>query len=175
MQFRTLGFSAVAIGASFLPGAAGAQTLDLSVTIPQLKVAEYHRPYVAITIQKEGGAVHTIAVWYQTGRASKEGEGTKWLRDIRGWWRAAGRTMKFPADGITGATRSPGTHKLRFVGGKGGMPVLTPGKYKLVVESAREVGGRDVVSVPFDWSGGTASAQGKGSAELGAIALTVKR
>lgn len=151
---------------------AAAQTLDLSITIPRLSVAEYHRPYVAIWIEKEGGPARTLAVWYD--HDMKGNEGTKWLRDVRQWWRASGRSMAFPADGVTGATRAPGTHTIRFVAGRGSMPRLTPGKYTLVVEAAREVGGRELLRLPFALpAGGTVRAAGNN--ELGAVSLTVRR
>jgi hypothetical protein len=174
MQFRLTGLTAAAIGAGGLfPAAAGAQTLDLSVDIPKLGVAEYHRPYVAVWLEKEGVAPRTIAVWYDVNKA--KGEGTKWLRDVRQWWRASGRTMSFPADGISGATRAPGAQKLRLVAGRGGMPALTPGNYTLVVEAAREVGGREVVRLPFAWNGSTATGSAKGASELGAVSFNLKR
>jgi hypothetical protein len=153
---------------------AQAQTLDLSITIPRLSVAEYHKPYVAVWLEKEGGGARTLAVWYDYDM--KNGEGTKWLRDVRQWWRASGRSMSFPADGVTGATRAPGTHKLSFAAGKGALGQLGPGKYTLVVEAAREVGGRELLRLPFAWppaGGGTARAAG--TSELGAVTLTVRR
>ncbi|RYD97434.1 MAG: DUF2271 domain-containing protein [Sphingomonadales bacterium] len=176
MEFRITGLTAAALGGVALSPAAGAQTLDLSVAIPKLTVAEYHRPYVAIWLEKDGVAPRTIAVWYDFDLKGSEGEGTKWLRDVRQWWRASGRGLSFPADGITGATRAPGTHKLNFTGGRGSMPNLTPGAYRLMVEAARETGGREVVTLPFNWDGKTTvSASGKGSHELGAVSLTLKR
>lgn len=167
MQLRITGLTATAIGAGlFAPGMAAAQTLDVSVTIPRLSVAEYHRPYVAIWIEKEGSPARTLSVWYDDDM--KANEGTKWLRDIRQWWRVSGRTMKFPAAGVTGATKAPGTHKLSL------RPQLAPGNYTLVVEAAREVGGRELVRLPFSLPrGGTARAAG--TSELGAVTLTVKR
>lgn len=167
MQLRITGLTASAIGAGlFAPGLAQAQTLDVSVTIPRLTVAEYHRPYVAIWLEKEGAAPKTLAVWYDDDM--KANEGTKWLRDVRQWWRASGRTMKFPAAGVSGATKAPGTHKVSF------KPQLSPGNYTLVVEAAREVGGRELLRLPFALpKGGTARAAGK--SELGAVTLTVKR
>ncbi|NML08337.1 DUF2271 domain-containing protein [Sphingomonas sp. G-3-2-10] len=177
MEYRLSGIAtAAAIGAGALvPGAAAAQTLDLSVTIPQLKVAEYHRPYVAVWIQKEGGPTRTLAVWYD--QDAKEGnKGTKWLTDIRTWWRASGRTMKFPADGISSATKAPGTHKLSFAGGRSALPNLSPGKYFVTVEASREVGGLEKVRLEFVWDGSKAvSVKGSGSKELGAVSLTLKR
>ncbi len=173
MQLRLTGLTATAIGAGlFAPGMASAQTLELSVTIPRLTVAEYHRPYVAIWLEKEGGAKTSLAVWYDVDL--KANEGTKWLRDIRQWWRASGRGMRFPAAGVSGATKAPGTHRLTFTAGRGPTPALGAGNYTLVVEAAREVGGRELVRLPFTLpAGGTARAAGK--TELGAVTLTVKR
>ena len=99
----------IAIG-SLLALPAQATDVTVSVQIPQMKVAEYHRPYVAIWIEPKGsaGAARNLAVWYD--HDMKNNEGTKWLRDVRQWWRKTGRTLHFPADGITGATTrmSPG-------------------------------------------------------------------
>ena len=174
MPIRRTGLTFAALGAGTLfPALASAQTMDLSVEIPRLKVAEYHKPYVAMWLEKPGTAPRTIAVWYDVDK--RGGEGTKWLRDVRQWWRASGRTMQFPADGVSGATRAPGAQKLRLVAGRDGMPALTPGQYTLVVEAAREVGGRELVRLPFAWNGSTASASARGATELGAVSFTLKR
>lgn len=151
---------------------AAAQSLEVTVAIPRLTVAEYHRPYVAIWLEKPGASPATLAVWYDG--AKKDNEGAKWLRDVRQWWRAAGRSMRFPADGVTGATRAPGTQPIRFTPGKGGMPALAPGDYTLVVEAAREVGGRELLRLPFKWAPG-ATARAAGASELGAVSLAVRR
>lgn len=160
----------VVLGAIATPAAA--ETLTVNVAIPRLTVAEYHKPYVAIWLEKEGAAPRTLSVWYDFDKA--KGEGTKWLRDVRQWWRVSGRTMSFPADGVTGATRAPGDQKINFITGKGPLGALTPGNYTLVVEAAREVGGRELVRLPFAWPakpGATVKAQG--NAELGAVSLTI--
>lgn len=174
MQFRLTGLTSAALGAgALLPNAAAAQTMDLSIELPRMRVAEYHKPYVAVWLEKEGQAPRTLSVWYDVDK--RGGEGTKWLHDVRQWWRASGRTMSFPADGISGATRAPGVQKLRLVAGKGGMPALTPGHYTLVVEAAREVGGRDLIRLPFSWNGSSATAAAKGTSELGAVSFTLNR
>ncbi|WP_336962319.1 DUF2271 domain-containing protein [Sphingobium aquiterrae] len=155
-------------GAAFSP--VMAQTMDVTVAIPRLTVAEYHRPYVAMWVEKQGTAPRTIAVWYDYDM--RNGEGTKWLGEVRQWWRASGRSMKFPADGITGATRAPGPQKISFTAGKGPLGAMTPGHYTLVIEAAREVGGREALRLPFAWPpkpGATVHAEGK--AELGAVTL----
>ena len=161
-------------GAGGFVAPAWAQTLDVTVTVPRLSVAEYHKPYVAIWLERAGGPARTLSVLYDTGK--RNNAGTKWLRDVRMWWRASGRTLKLPADGVTGATRAPGAHKLSFTAGRGGMPALTPGAYTLVVEAARESGGRELVRLPFTWSAaGRASARGVGKSELGPVSLAARR
>lgn len=163
---------------TFAGAAAGAPAMaaDLNVTVelPKLNVAEYHKPYVAIWIENpaDSAAAGTLAVWYDA--KNREDNGAKWLKDMRQWWRKAGREMTFPADGVSGATRAPGPQKLVFSGAKGALKSLKPGQYNLVVEAAREVGGHEAVRVPFIWGKPGKPASAKGSAELGAVTVSVK-
>jgi hypothetical protein len=83
-----------------------------------------------------------------------------------------GRSMKFPANGITGATKCTGTHKLSF---KRAQRCDGPGNYTLVVEAAREVGGRELLRLPFSLAAkGGAGGRAAGTTELGAVSLAVK-
>ncbi|PZU59608.1 MAG: DUF2271 domain-containing protein [Sphingobium sp.] len=162
-----------ALGATGVVAApASAQTMDVTVAIPRLTVAEYHRPYVAIWVEQAGAKPRTLAVWYDVDKPKSEGK--KWLTDIRTWWRVSGRMMTLPADGITGATRAPGEQKISFTAGKGPLGTLAPGNYTLAVEAAREVGGREVVRVPFAWppKGG---ASATGTTELGAVRVSFRK
>ena len=151
-----------------------AAELNLSVEVPQLNVAEYHRPYVAIWLEGADQKVAAnLSVWYQM-KDTAEGHGTKWLKDMRQWWRRTGRELSFPIDGVTQPTKPAGTHSLSFSEGKNPMPKLAPGQYKLMVEAAREVGGRELVSIPFEWPVKQAtSLSATGNAELGAIKLNI--
>ena len=127
-------------------------------------MAEYHRPYVAIWVEPAaGGTARTVAVWYDIKKGGAE-PGTKWLHDLRSWWRKGGRSLKLPADGVSGATRAPGTHKVALPAD------LKPGQYTLYVEAARETGGREIVSVPLTVPAKAASAAGK--SELGAVTIS---
>jgi hypothetical protein len=174
MHYRATGLTAAALGAGFIGGPAAAQTIDLTVNLPRLTAAEYHRPYVAVWLEKAGAPARTLAVWYDVDK--RNNAGTKWVNGMRMWWRAAGRTQALPADGISSATRAPGPQKLSFTAGRGGMPALTPGAYTLVVEAAREAGGRETVRLPFTWGpSGKASANGTGKFELGAVSLVAHR
>ena len=56
-----------------------------------------------------------------------------------------------------------------------GLASLPPGSYQLVVEAARENGGREVVRLPFDWPVKAAqTAKVQGEHELGAVSLDLK-
>jgi hypothetical protein len=151
-----------------------AADLELSLEIPRLTVAEYHRPYVAVWIENpDKTAVKTLAVWYDVKLKNQEGQ--KWLKDMRQWWRRAGRDMSLPADGISAATRAPGRHQVVFKGGASPLGNLPAGQYNLVVEAAREVGGVEVLRAPFQWPPkARAVSSAKGSSELGAMSVTVK-
>lgn len=151
-----------------------AAELNLTVQIPEQKVAEYHRPYTAIWIERADHSVAAqLAVWYSQ-KDSKEGAGSKWLPDMRQWWRRGGRELTLPVDGVSGATRPAGQHQLTFVDGKAPLGTLAAGDYILVVEAAREVGGREVVRVPFSWPGtATQHLSAQGSSELGAVSLDI--
>lgn len=161
-------------GAAAAGAPALAADLNVTVEIPRLSVAEYHKPYVSIWIENpaDASAAGTLAVWYDAD--NKEDHGAKWLKDMRQWWRKAGREMSFPADGVSGATRAPGPQKLVFAGAKGALKDLKSGQYNLVVEAAREVGGHEAVRVPFTWGKPGKPATAKGSAELGAVTVSVK-
>ena len=167
----------LALGALF-SGPALAAGLGVSIEIPRLNVSEYHRPYVAAWIERADNTLATtLSVWYdiRTKTNNPEGEGTKWLKDMRQWWRRGGRELAVPVDGVTGATKPAGTHQLNFTEGSAALPKLAPGSYKLVVEAAREVGGREVVSIPFQWPpAAAAQPTASGREELGAIKLELK-
>ncbi|QHE86705.1 DUF2271 domain-containing protein [Hydrogenophaga sp. BPS33] len=164
---------AAALSAAGLAWPAMAADLALKVEIPRLAVAEYHRPYVAIWIEKpDQSFAGNLAVWYDI--KLRNNEGTKWLKDMRAWWRKSGRELNMPVDGLSGATRAPGEHALQF-NDSSALGKLAPGEYQLVLEAAREVGGREQVKVPFVWPPkAAATAQAKGEHELGAISVTVK-
>lgn len=170
----TLPRLAFLLAALALPAASPASGLDVTLEIPRLDVAEYHRPYVAVWIERPDHSVAAnLAVWYDDDMARDEG--TKWLKDMRQWWRRSGRSLSMPVDGVSGATRPVGQHQLRFEHGRAPLGTLAPGEYELVVEAAREVGGREVVRIPFTWPAGQPTrSDASGSSELGDVRLTVR-
>lgn len=165
--------SPLSLVALILPAcAAQAAELSVSVEIPRLDVAEYHRPYVAAWVERPDRSVAAqLAVWYQQSE-SREGHGTKWLPDLRQWWRRGGRQLDVPVDGVTGATKAPGTHTLRFGAGSKAVAALAPGSYVLLVEASREVGGRELLQIPFEWPADEArTLDARGEHELGTVSL----
>lgn len=147
--------------------------MRVTVEIPRLNVSEYHRPYVAVWIQdRKRQVVANLAVWYQL-KGPEKNFGNKWLPGLRQWWRRSGRTLDMPVDGISGATRPAGRH--RIVVDRRKLARLAPGRYTLMVEAAREVGGRELLSIDFDWPVRKATTlKTSGKRELGELTLTLR-
>ncbi|TMP82262.1 DUF2271 domain-containing protein [Pseudoalteromonas phenolica] len=150
-----------------------ASDINVSVEIPRLDVAEYHKPYVAVWIENsKNKVVSNLAVWYDVDMRNNEGE--KWLKDMRQWWRRTGRNLDLPVDGMSGATQGPGTHQLNFSLAEAKLTDLPAGKYRLRVEAAREVGGRELINIPFNWpQANTQTFNKSGKTELSAISFTI--
>ena len=147
--------------------AAGPTAGTVTITIPRLDVAEYHKPYVAVWLEPAGGgAPQTLAVWYDLKKRGND-PGTKWLADLRAWWRKGGRSMTMPADGISGATRAPGQYSIALPAN------VKPGQYVLNVEATRETGGRELVTMPLSVPA-RAAARASGKTELGAVTLSAR-
>jgi hypothetical protein len=158
-----------------LTGILAAADLEVSVEIPRLTVAEYHKPYLAMWVERPDQSVAAnLTVWYDQ-QTNKNEKGTTWLKDLRQWWRKSGRELTMPVDGVSGATRPPGAHQVTFRGARTPLAGLAPGSYQLVIEAAREVGGRELLRIPFQWPAAAAqSGKAKGEHELGQVQLTVK-
>ncbi|NYE58878.1 hypothetical protein FHW58_000030 [Duganella sp. 1224] len=149
-----------------------AADLALKLDVPQLNVAEYHRPYIAAWVENaDQQVVANLAVLYDTKK--RDNAGTKWLKDMRQWWRKTGRELTMPMDGVSGATKAPG--ELTLNAPKGALDKLPAGQYTVLVEAAREAGGREVVKVPLQWPPKSAqNVSGQGKEELGAVVVQVK-
>ncbi|WP_286233664.1 DUF2271 domain-containing protein [Thalassotalea sediminis] len=145
--------------------------VQLEINIPRLTVAEYHKPYVAIWLEDTQRKATQIAIWYDFEMENHKGE--EWLADLRQWWRRGGRKLALPVDGITGATKAPGTH-LVTVDLASLLKQQPAGKYKLRIEAAREVGGRELIQLPITLPLNTKALPIKatGKRELGLITLS---
>jgi hypothetical protein len=153
---------------------ANAAEMTLKLDVPQLDVAAYHKPYIAVWLERaDQTVVGNLAVLYDIKK--KDNGGAKWLKDMRTWWRKAGRDVAMPVDGVSGATRAPGEAVLDLPASKALLEKLPAGKYQVVIEASREAGGRELVKVPFQWPAKAAlNVKAQGKEELGNVALTVK-
>jgi hypothetical protein len=156
---------------TLVAGSAVASEATIGIDIPRLNVVEYHRPYVAFWLENaDGSQIVNLAVWYDT--KLKDNEGTKWLKDMRQWWRRTGRELTLPADGLSSPTRAPGNHQIVFDSNTAPLKSLAPGNYQLVIEAAREVGGRELLRIPFEWPPkAPVNLDVKGDSEIGAVTL----
>ncbi|RUO72163.1 DUF2271 domain-containing protein [Pseudidiomarina sediminum] len=150
-----------------------AAEVQLEIELPRLDVAEYHPPYVAVWLEDSQRQAEHIAVWYDI--AMRDGEGKEWLKDMRQWWRRGGRSLDLPIDGVTGATKGPGTHTINSQLNRV-LSALPAGDYVLNVEASREVGGREVLRLPLTLPLETTvlPLETKGERELARITLTAQ-
>jgi len=164
----------IAIGLPLMSASALAADMTLKFELPQLNVAEYHRPYVAAWLENaEQKVVANLAVLYDVKK--KDNGGAKYLKDLRQWWRKAGRDVEMPMDGVSGATRGPGEHTLALPVAKEALNKLPAGQYQLVLEVAREAGGRELVKLPLALPvKAPLTASVKGKEEVGNVTVTVK-
>lgn len=142
---------------------ANSNKVQVDITVPQLDVNPYHRPYVAVWLETPNRQyVTTIALW---------ADDMEWYKDLRQWWRKAGRSQQ-PYDGVTGATKKPGRYQIAWSGKDALGNTIPAGKYLLNIEASREEGGREFIKTPIELS-----KQGQlivqGEHELGNITLTL--
>ena len=142
----------------------------LEITLPRLEVAEYHKPYLAVWLEDSKRNATQVAVWYDV--SAREGKGEEWLADLRQWWRRGGRSLDMPIDGVTSATKGPGSHIID-VPLQSAINGLPAGEYLLRVEAVREVGGRELVSmnITLPLNSDTLPLVKQGSSELNQVRL----
>jgi len=147
-----------------LTGTAQAAPVDIAFELPAVASSQYKRPYVAVWIEVPGErrAVRTLAVWH---------EDKKWLKDIRRWWRKAGRYGE-QVDAVTGATRAPGEYRLRWDGLDDAGNTLS-GEVLICLEAVREHGNRTLIKQKVHLDGGATTHNVKAGDELGPVRIQV--
>ena len=88
--------------------------------------------------------MRNLALWYNK---------TKWIPDLRNWYRINGETFK--ADkanyaSVTGATRSPGRYSIKWDGKDEKGSFVPQGKYTILIESSKEQGTDEIIRQPLD-------------------------
>lgn len=140
-----------------------ASKIHAEITIPSLDVNPYHKPYVAVWLEKPNRKyVTTLALW---------ADDMEWYKDLRQWWRKAGRSQQ-PYDGVTGATKKPGRYQITWSGKDAYDQVIPTGNYLLNVEASREEGGREFIKIPIVLNEKNELVV-QGEHELGKITLTL--
>ena len=140
------------------------QELEIQVELPKIDTGTYHRPYVAVWIENEQQQpVRLIEAWL---------EKPDWIKDLRRFWRKLGRSEPQLVDAKTGATKGPGSYKVRWDGKDEQGKAVAAGNYVLFVEAAREQGGRNLAKQAFTWDGSAVQIEINASKELGKIQLT---
>ena len=130
----------------------------------------YRKPYVAVWIEDEHKfPVKTIALWIMQDRP-----GPRWYPDLKRWYSSD--RMRLLAedqnliDGMSGATRSPGKHKMAWDGTDNAGVRLPEGKYTLMIESAREHGSYQLIKETIE-VGKPLKKNLKGNAEIKAVSV----
>lgn len=164
---------ALAAQIALLASPAAAGSLAFEVTLPVPDASPAYRPYLAAWIEDpaDGAIRGTVAVWYDTRLRDNLGRG--FLRDLRQWWRAEGEALALPADGISGPTRAPGSHRVEVPAGNPTLGALADGDYILAVQVSREGGGRETLRTPFTWGGSANAAEATGERELTRLKVSV--
>lgn len=117
--------------------------MEVELSLSEITTGQYHRPYTAVWVEDaRGESVKTIALWVQH-------DGHKWFKDIRRWWRKAGRDNPAIIDAVSSATRPAGNYRLDWdLSDDKGKP-LPDGDYQLFIEVVREHGGRELLRHKF--------------------------
>ncbi|RVT47537.1 DUF2271 domain-containing protein [Rheinheimera sediminis] len=140
------------------------QELEVQVELPKIETGTYHRPYVAVWIEDEQQQpVRLVEAWLDK---------PDWIKDLRRFWRKLGRSEPQLVDARTGATKGPGSYKVRWDGKDEQGKAVAAGNYVLFVEAAREQGGRNLAKQAFSWDGSAVQIDIQASTELGKIKLT---
>ena len=153
-------------GLASLPYATAAE-VSVEVNLPVSEGSMNYRPYVAVWVEDaQEQTIKTVAVW------RKEAD---WLKDMRRWWRKAGRYDQGELDSVTGATRRPGKHEVKWDATNQQGEAVPAGQYTLNIEASREHGSRSWVrqTITLGKGEGNQVYTTKAAEELGSMTIKV--
>ncbi|MCP4325061.1 MAG: DUF2271 domain-containing protein [Psychromonas sp.] len=140
--------------------------LAVKLQLPSITSGVYARPYVAVWIENEQReAIRTVQLW-----VGKD----EWLKDLRSWWRKAGRYDRNMVDALTGATRPAGEYRFSWDGKDQQGKTVAQGNYTFSVEVVREHGGRNLVRKKITLAEQDFDVRIKATQETGIINLIYK-
>jgi len=141
-----------------------AADLQINLALPKITEGQYHRPYVAVWVEDSSEkSVRLIEIWR---------EKPDWIKDLRRFWRKTGRADQPLVDARTGATKGPGSYQLHWDGKDDQGNAVPAGQYQLVIEAAREHGGRNLVKQKFNWDGQAINISVPAGSEIGEVRLS---
>ena len=133
--------------------------LKVDFQLPTFDVANYNAPYVAIWLETDSSN-DTLLLWHMNKRPQD-----KWLKDIRRWWRKAGRYGE-PPDGVSGATKGPGKYSKSF-------EVSVDGPFTFYIEVVREDGGRTLLKQKIENASTAKTYRFEPDDEISGLTLTI--
>lgn len=120
-----------------------------------------HRPFAAIWVENEGKvAVRNLALWYNK---------TKWIPDLRNWYRINGEKFKDNKDNyasVTGATRNPGKYTIKWDGKNDKGEYVPQGKYTIIIETSKEHGTDEIIRQPMEFKKAAKKTNNAGNVEI---------
>lgn len=165
LQFRSANWQALLSPEDSRAAVAGAPVLTMDYTIPDIDVASYHSPYVAIWITDTNNkAVKNLLLL---------GESERWARENGRWWRRVGRRDPDLLDGVARPTRAPGAYHLEWDGRDDFGEVVPDGNYVLHMEASRELGEHDYRNIDIRL-GPAATIELETDGELGAATINIR-
>lgn len=168
-----------------------AARVQLSIELPP-QGPHSKRPYLSVWLQADAAAGQ-----HDSGPAQPQtmaqpqqllllGEQPRWYPELRSWWRAIKpllpgsaeqqqQQLQLLVDQWAGATRKAGVHQFDWTARQADGQPLTPGHYQLVVEAAREGGGREQLKLKLHWPLAAGQVlQAQGQRELGQLRLQLR-
>lgn len=133
----------------------------ISFTLPNLKVAKYRKPYVAVWVADESGKILKNLLIL--------GQSEQWMSENRSWWRKQGRKTPYLLDGFARPTRRPGQYDVIWDGRDDFGQQLPVGQYHLFVEVVREHGEHEKISFSFELGKEKQTISKKGKKEIDSL------
>nr|WP_243749638.1 DUF2271 domain-containing protein [Pseudoteredinibacter isoporae] len=115
---------------------------NIRFALPKIRSGNYRKPYVALWIEnKKRKVVKNLLLL---------GDSERWMSENSVWWRRQGRKTPTLLDVMARPTRRAGEYQLQWSGRDDFGKAVAAGQYQLIIEAAREHGGHEKISIPFE-------------------------
>jgi len=138
---------------------------SIHFSLPKIRSGNYRKPYVALWIENSKRKVVKNLLLL--------GDSERWMSKNSLWWRRLGRKEPNLLDIMARPTRRAGQYSIEWQGLDDFGKPLSKGKYQLIIEAAREHGGHEKISIPFEL-GKPLKLTEKGQKEIQHIELTLR-